>query len=243
MLPHAVETQLPRAGGHFCWPLAGGRRGERCRCHVRREICIRRMFAPWKIACDQTLPISLPIHGHDSQANELLPACQACLAVCPAGGYGRVTPPDCLDPRDVPTERSPGPQASPNGLYRVFWGNHAVGAVGRRTPIPAATAKEWPCRAIKQVAPGTACLRRRPFPRAKALHRHGIQYLGLVLMAQDKLIMAQRQRSWPRARKASVSVSNRLCHHPQSGYLVPPRSRLPALEGLQAIASTPGQVH
>lgn len=142
VLPHTTETLLPRAGGHFCWPLAGGRRDERCWCHVRQEICIRRMFAPWKIAWDWTLPISLPIRGHESQANELPATHQACLAMCPMGGYGCVTPTDCLDPRDVPTERSSGPQASPNGLYRLFRGNRALGAVGRRTPIPTATTKE-----------------------------------------------------------------------------------------------------
>lgn len=143
MLPHTTETLVPRAGGHLGWPFTGGRRGERCRCHVRRQICIRRMFAPWEIAWDQTLPISLPICGHDSQANELLPAHQACLTMCSAGkGVWPCHPPDCLNARDVPTEQSPGPQACPNGLYRVFWGNHAVGAMGGRTPIPVATIKD-----------------------------------------------------------------------------------------------------
>lgn len=52
---------------------------------MRRKICIRRMFAPWEIAWDQTLPISLPTCGHDSQANELPAARQACLTACPMG--------------------------------------------------------------------------------------------------------------------------------------------------------------
>lgn len=42
-----METLLPWAGGHVCGALARGKRGARCQCHVRKEICIGRRFAPW----------------------------------------------------------------------------------------------------------------------------------------------------------------------------------------------------
>lgn len=96
-----MSCPTPGAGGHCCWPLAGAGREERCRCHVRTGICIKKMFVPWEIAQDRTLPTSLPIPSHSSQANESLSAHQVSLAVCSAG-FMAVSPPGLPQPQACP---------------------------------------------------------------------------------------------------------------------------------------------
>lgn len=90
-----------------------------------RDICIGKMSAPWEIAWDQSFLISLPVCGHDFQADELPASSQACLTLCPAESYSCATPEPALtlemSPQSshwVPRPGSAGCTTSPGGMER-----------------------------------------------------------------------------------------------------------------------------
>lgn len=62
-------------------------------------------------------------------------------------------------------------------------------------------------------------------------------------MIQEKIIMAQRWKGWPRVHQTKVCVSDQLYQHLQSEDLVPPCASFPGPEAPQAAASTSGQGH
>jgi len=128
--PHRGNA-APTGRGHPGWPLAGGRGGEGCRCHVRGDVGIRTMFAPWETAQDRTLPISLPTHGHDSEANEPPPARQA-----HHGGDGCATPEPASTPATSPQSAPRVPRPVPMGCTASSGGTVGWEQWGDEPPSP-----------------------------------------------------------------------------------------------------------